>query len=191
VITFCPKPGLVRSTAGNVWTHLNSFTIRLGSPWSAGCKLPGRTRAYTVTVWTRLKPRSHCPRFQSRRRYGVVTGTHLYHTVATPASTVLNRDTPCWTGVHREVTPVVSIFLKQPGLTGTHRAAKQRRLIPGHYRSSSGMNRISTVTPPGKTVANLHGLCPRWRLPAWPRCVTEESRRSLDSCRSNYGVLNE
>jgi len=31
--------------------------------------------------------------------------------------------------------------------TGAHRdapGAKQRRLIPGHHRSSSGMNRIST-----------------------------------------------
>jgi len=30
--------------------------------------------------------------------------------VATPASTALNRDTPCLTGVHRNVAPVVSFF---------------------------------------------------------------------------------
>jgi len=54
VINCCPKPGLVRSTAGNIWMHSNSFPIRPGSPRSAGCKLPGRTGAYTGTVWTRL-----------------------------------------------------------------------------------------------------------------------------------------
>ena len=47
--------------------------------------------------------------------------------------------------------------------TGTHRAAKQRRLIPGHHRSSSDMNRISTLRSPGETVANRHELRPRWR----------------------------
>jgi len=110
-----------------------------------------------------------------------------------PASTALNRDTPCWTGVHRDVAPVVSTFLKPPCFTGTHRAVKQRRLIPGHQRSSSGMNRISTVRPPDETIANRHELCPRctvqirW-LPAWRRCVREESRRRSDSCRSNYGL---
>ena len=65
-------------------------------------------------------------------------------------------------------------FCKQPRLTGTHRAAIQRRLIPGHHRSSSDMKRISTVRPPGETVANRHELCPRWRY--------------FDSCRSNYGL---
>jgi len=110
-----------------------------------------------------FKPRSHCPGFQSRRRYGVDTGAHQDHTVATQASTALNRDTPCWTGVQRDVAPVVSKFLKPPGLTGTHRAAKQHRLIPGHHRSYSGLNRIFTVRPPGETVANRHELCPRWR----------------------------
>jgi len=110
-----------------------------------------------------IKPRSHCPGFQSRRRYGVDTGVHRDHAVATPASTALNREAPGWTGVHRDVAPVVSKNLKPPGLTGTLRAAKQRRLIPGHHRSSSGMNRISTVRPPGETVANRHELCPRWR----------------------------
>jgi len=53
-ITFCPKPVLVRSTAGNVWTHSNSFTFRPSLTRSTGYKLPGRTRAYTGTVWTRL-----------------------------------------------------------------------------------------------------------------------------------------
>ena len=43
----------------------------------------------------RLKPRSHCPGFQSRRRYGVDNEAHRNHTVATPASTALNRDTSC------------------------------------------------------------------------------------------------
>ena len=112
-----------------------------------------------------LKPRSHCPGFQSRRRYGVGTGPYRDHTVATPASTTLNRDTPCWTGFHRVVA---GCFLKQPGLTWTHRAAKQRRLIPGHHRNSSGMNRISTVRPPDDTVANRHELCPRWRAGVAP-----------------------
>jgi len=36
-------------------------------------------------------------------------------------------------------------------------------ITPGHHRSSSGMNRISTVRPPGDTAANRHKLCPRWR----------------------------
>jgi len=113
----------------------------------------------TITI----TPRSHCPGFQSRRRYGVDTGAHRDHAVATPASTALNRDTPCWTGVHRDVVPVVSKIFKPPGLTGTYRAVKQRRLIPGRHCSSYGMNRISTVRPPGETVANRHELCPRWR----------------------------
>jgi len=34
-------------------------------------------------------------RHQSRKRYGVDTGAHWDHTVATPADTALNRDTPC------------------------------------------------------------------------------------------------
>ena len=42
-----------------------------------------------------FKPRSHCPGFQPRRRYGVDTGAHRDHAVATPASTALNRDIPC------------------------------------------------------------------------------------------------
>ena len=103
------------------------------------------------------------PDFSQWRRYGVDTGAHQDHTVATQASTALNRDTPCWTGVQRDVAPVVSKILKPPGLTGTHRAAKQHRLIPGHHRSYSGLNRIFTVRPPGETVANRHELCPRWR----------------------------
>ena len=102
-------------------------------------------------------------RFQYRRRYGVDTGAHRDHTVATPASIALNRDTPCWTGDHWDVAPVVSKSLKPSWLTSTHRAAKQRRCIPGHHRSSSGMNRIFTVRPPDETVANRYELCPRWR----------------------------
>jgi len=69
--------------------------------------------------------------------------------------TVLNRRSPgCGPG-----------GFKNFKTSGTHRdarAEKQRRLIPGHHRSSSGMNRISTVGPPGETVANRHELCPRW-----------------------------
>ena len=42
----------------------------------------------------KVKPRSHCPGFLSRRRYGKDTGANLDHTVATPTSTALNRDTP-------------------------------------------------------------------------------------------------
>ena len=42
-----------------------------------------------------IKPRSHCSGFQSRRRYRVDTGAHRDHTVATPAITALNWDTPC------------------------------------------------------------------------------------------------
>jgi len=56
VITVCPKLGLVRSTAENVWTHSNFFTIRPASLRSAGYKLPGSTGTYTGTVWTRLAP---------------------------------------------------------------------------------------------------------------------------------------
>jgi len=56
------------------------------------------------------------------------------------------------------VAPVVSKLLKQPVLTGTHRATKQRQFILGHHRISSGMNRISTVRPPGETAMScFHG----------------------------------
>ena len=67
-------------------------------------------------------------------------------------STALNRRSP-------GRGPGGSIFLT----TGTHRAAKQRRLIPGHHRSSFGMTCISTLRPRGETVANRHELCLRWR----------------------------
>jgi len=103
-----------------------------------------------------VKPRSHCPGFQSRRRYGVDTRAHPDCTVATPTSTALNRDTP-------GSGPGDFIFFKQPGLTGTHRGAQHHRLIPGYHRSSSGMNRISTVRLSDDTVANRHELCTRWR----------------------------
>jgi len=119
-------------------------------------------------------------RFKSQRRYGVDTGAHRDHTVATPASTALKRDTPCWTSVHREWAPVISIFLKQPGLTGTHRDAKQSWLIPKHHRSSSGMNRISTVRTPGETVANRHELGLQLRC--------SDSRLSHDVPRRRAGV---
>jgi len=122
-----------------------------------------------------IKPRSHCPGFQPRRRYGVDTGAYRgagKHRFKS-GYTVLNQCSP-------GSGPGGFIFFKT---TVTHRAAKQRRLIPGHRRSSSGINRISTVRPPGKTIVNRHELCPRW-----PRCVTEESRCSPDSFRSNYGL---
>ena len=77
------------------------------------------------------------------------------HIVATPESTALNRDTLAFT---RKWTRWFQFFKT----TRTHRVAKQR-LFPGHHRSSSGMNHISTVRPSGKTVANRHELCPRWR----------------------------
>ena len=69
--------------------------------------------------------------------------------------TVLNRRSP-------GCGPVGFKFFKT---SGTHRAEKQRRLIPRHQRSSSGMNRISTVRPPGETVANRYELCTQWRYP--------------------------
>ena len=37
VIKFCPKPDLVRSTAGNIWTHSNFVPIRPGLP-AANCR---------------------------------------------------------------------------------------------------------------------------------------------------------
>jgi len=83
--------------------------------------------------------------------------------ISVPASLRCGHRGPPGPRVHRDVAPVVLKFLKPPGLTGTYRAAKQRRLIPGRHRSSSGTNRISTVRPPGETVANRHELCPRWR----------------------------
>jgi len=106
--------------------------------------------------WTSFKPRSHCPRFQSRcghpgppRQRCSDAGKHRIES----GCTVLNRRPPgCGPGGFK--------FFKT---SGTHRAEKQRRLIPGHHRSSSGMNRNSTVKPPGETVANRHELCPRWR----------------------------
>ena len=116
-----------------------------------------------------VKPRSHCPGFQSRRRYGVN-----------------RRSMGCG--------PRGFNFFKQPGLTGTHRDAIQRRLIPGRHRSSSGMNRISTVRPPGDTVANWHELCPLWRYGDSLLGHGVSRRRAgvapvlADSCRSNYGL---
>jgi hypothetical protein len=68
-----------------------------------------------------------------------------------------------------------------PGFIGSENNAGLFREDPGHHRSSSGMIRLAIVKPPGETVVNRHGLCPRWRygvFPVWPRFVTEESRRS-------------
>jgi len=87
--------------------------------------------------------------------------------------TVLNRRSP-------RSGPGGFNFFKQPGLTGTHRGAKQRWLSPGHHRSSFSMNRISTVRPPGDTVANRHELCPRWSY--------GDSRLSQCASRRRAGV---
>jgi len=88
--------------------------------------------------------------------------------------TVLNR--------HSEVVPVVSFFF-----TGTHRGAKQRRFFPRHHRSSSGLNRISTVRPPGDTVANRHEMCSWWRY-GDSRFGNDVLRKRAGSCQSNYGL---
>jgi len=86
-----------------------------------------------------LKPCSQSPGLQSRWRYGVVNGAHQDHTVVTPASTALNRDTPCLTGVPREVLPVVSIFF-----------CKNNRDSPGRtrLRINAGLFRGITVALP-------------------------------------------
>ena len=113
-----------------------------------------------------LKPHSHCPRFQSPRCYGVDTGAHWDHAVVTPASTALNWDTPCWTGVHRNVAPVVSTFLKPLGLTERNRLQNNASLFgaspklfrhePHLHCKTTGRNRskpawavstVDTVTP--------------------------------------------
>jgi hypothetical protein len=135
------------------------------------------------------KPSSHCPGIQPQcvpvwtpRPTGTTT-------VGMPGRTALNRDKPCWTGNHRGVAPVVFKILIQPGLTGTETNAGFFRGDPGQHRSSSGMIRLATVRPLGENVVNRHRLCPRWSyFPVWPRCATEESRRSPHSCRSNYGL---
>ena len=87
--------------------------------------------------------------------------------------TVLNRRLPGISG------PGDFNFLNNRSrLTGTRRAAKQRRLILGHHRSSSGMNRISTVRPLDKTVANRHELCLRWRYGDSRLCYGVSRRRA-------------
>ena len=86
------------------------------------------------------KASSHCLGFQFWRRYGVDTGSHLRdagkHRIES-GYIVLNRPIP---GIGHGGFKK----LKQTGLTVTHRAAKQRWLIPGHHRSSSDMNRKTT-----------------------------------------------
>jgi len=126
-----------------------------------------------------LKSCSHCPGFQSRRRYVVDTWANQDHLIES-GYTMLNRRKP--TGKW----PQWFQFFKT---TGTHWGAKQRRLISRHHHSSFSMIRNSTVRPPGKIEVK-----PAWavskveirRLLVWPLCVTEESRRSPDSCRSDY-----
>jgi len=59
---------------------------------------------------------------------------------------------------------------------------------PGHHRTSSGMNRISTVKPPGDTVANRHELCPRWSY-GDSRLSHGVSRRRVEvQLRYDYGI---
>jgi len=109
-----------------------------------------------------FKTRSHCPGFQSLRRTMWTPG---------PTGTISKRrrQAPHWIGIHCMELAFTGKwcrwfqFFKQPGLTGAHQAAKQRKLITGHHRSSSSMNRFSTVRPPSETVANRHELCPLWR----------------------------
>jgi len=99
------------------------------------------SHAILRSIYAIVKPRSHCPSFQSRRRYGVDTGANRDHIVATPASPALSRDTLRWTGVHREVAPVVSMFLKQPELSRTG------------LRNNAGLFRVITVALPAWTVS--------------------------------------
>ena len=102
-------------------------------------------------------------------------------TVWTPGPTgttpLRRRQAPHWIGIHR----VESVFTGKWHLwfqfflkTVTDRDAQsceKNMFFPGYHRSSSGMKRISTVRPQGKTVANRHELCSQW-LPVWPQYVT-------------------
>ena len=108
-------------------------------------------RMDVIKQYGNLKPRSHCPGFSP-----------AVATVGTPGQ---HRSDTC---KHRIVKGYTVLNWRSPGsgpggfnffkTTGTHRAAKQRRLVLGHHCSSSGINLISTVRPPGETVANRHEL---------------------------------
>ena len=109
---------------------------------------------------------SRCPGFQTRRCYGVE-----------------NRGQP---------GPRRSDDGKRRTKSG-YTVLKQR--LPANtrceHRWSSDMIRISTVRPPGKPIEKpvlAVSIVELRRLPVWPRCVTGKSRRSPDSCRSNYGL---
>ena len=73
------------------------------------------------TVFMGLKSRSHCPGFQFRCRYGVDTGANRDHTYRSDAGN--HRIESAYNGKWSLVS-----FFKT---TGTHRAAKQRRLFRG------------------------------------------------------------
>jgi len=139
-------------------------------------------------------PHSRCPGFQSQRRYGVATGAHRDHTAAKPASTALNRDIPYWTGVYLDVTPVVANNFKT---SETHRYALCCETTPAYSGASQKLFRLerylhnkTTGRNSNKPAWTVSTVQTRW-LPAWPRCVTEESQRSPDSCRSNYGLVQK
>jgi len=96
----------------------------------------------------------------------------LVHTVPVFSPGGATVWTPGPAGKHRIESGYTVLNRRSPGCgpdglknktTGAHRDAIQHRLIPVHRRSSSGMNRFSTVRPAGDTVANRHELCPRWR----------------------------
>jgi len=81
-----------------------------------------------------LEPRLHCPGFQSRRRYGMDTGAHRDHTVATAASTALNQDTPV---LNRRSQGCGSGGFKKIKTSGTHRDAPGCETTPAHFKASS------------------------------------------------------
>jgi hypothetical protein len=107
-----------------------------------------------VLTFFYVKPGSHCPGIQPQNVPVWTSGPTGTTTVGTPGSTTLNRDKSFWTGDHR-VAPVVFKILIQPGLTGTETNAVLFRGDPDQHRSFSS-------SPPGETVVNWHGLCPRW-----------------------------
>jgi len=90
---------------------------------------------------------------------------------------LLHRGQPQASFTLSQFSVPASLPKKKPGLTGLLYNAGLFRGIT--VALSAFMHRISIVhvRPPGET-----------RLPAWQRCVTEESRSSPDSCRSNYGL---
>ena len=94
--------------------------------------------------------------FMIQRRYGVDTGAYQDHTVAAPASTALNRDTPCWTGVHWEVARVVYFFFNIRDSPGCETSPAYSGTSPYLFRHQPYLHRKTTA-------ANRHELCPWWR----------------------------